>query len=94
MAVRIKKVKVDGEFIYPATIANAVKDINFKNSGGEILTQSEINSELKSKIESNTSVLDDIRDKVEKLTNSNHITKDDIYLEDNILVFKNLKVIN
>ena len=40
MAVRIKKVKVDGEFIYPATIANAVKDINFKNGKGEILTQS------------------------------------------------------
>ena len=91
MAVRIKKVKVDGEFIYPATIANAVKDINFKNSEGEILTQSEINSELKSKVESNTSILDDIRVKVEKLTNSNHITRDDIYLEDNILVFKNLK---
>ena len=66
MAVRIKKVKVDGEFIYPATIANAVKDINFKNSEGEILTQSEINSELKSKVESNTSVLDDMRAKVEK----------------------------
>lgn len=52
-------------------------------------------SDLEQKVSEQKSVLDDIREKVNKLTNADDkITRDDIYIQDNILTFKNLKVIN
>lgn len=89
--MRIKKIKLKEEFIYPATIANAVKDCNFKKEDNSIMNQCEINALLNSKL----SVIDSIKAQVEALTNPDKmISKDDIYMEDNILTFKNLKVIN
>lgn len=43
---RIKKIKG----VYPATIAQAVKDVNFKKSGGAVMTQSEINKTMRDDI--------------------------------------------
>lgn len=45
---RIKKIPG----AYPATIAQAVKDANFKKSGGAVMTQSEINKDFKDGISS------------------------------------------
>ena len=45
--MKIKKLKSQKEYFYPATIADAVKDINFTDEEGNILTQSEINQKFK-----------------------------------------------
>ena len=44
--MKIKKIKSQGEFIYPATIAAAVKDANFLKESGSPMTQGEINTSL------------------------------------------------
>ena len=44
--MKIKKIKSDGAYIYPATIAAAVKDANFLNSSGNAMTQGEINQQV------------------------------------------------
>lgn len=52
-------------------------------------------TDLENAVSEQKSVLDEIREKVNKLTNADDkITRDDIYIQDNILTFKNLKVIN
>ncbi len=45
--MKIKKVKSGGEYCYPATIAAAVKDANFQKSDGTVMTQGEINTQVK-----------------------------------------------
>ena len=45
--MKIKKIKSQGEYCYPATIAAAVKDANFQKEDGTVMTQGEINQELK-----------------------------------------------
>lgn len=45
--MKIKKVKSQGEYCYPATIAAAVKDANFQKSDGTAMTQGEINTQVK-----------------------------------------------
>lgn len=41
--MKIKKIKSDGQFIYPATIAAAVKDANFLKEDKSPMTQGEVN---------------------------------------------------
>ena len=44
--MKIKKIKLQDEYIYPATIAAAVKDANFLKESGSPMTQGEINTSL------------------------------------------------
>ena len=44
--MKIKKIKSQGEYCYPATIAAAVKDANFLKDTGTVMTQGEINKDL------------------------------------------------
>ena len=44
--MKIKKIKSQGEYCYPATIAAAVKDANFLKDTGAVMTQGEINKDL------------------------------------------------
>lgn len=47
--MKIKKIKSEGQVIYPATIAQAIKDVNFPTEG-QPMTQGEINSYLRNEI--------------------------------------------
>lgn len=47
--MKIKKIKSQGEFVYPATIAAAVKDANFLKEDNKPMTQGEINLYLNGK---------------------------------------------
>ena len=51
--MKINKLKLQNEFIYPATIADAVKDANFTKDDSSIMTQGEINLYLNNKIDLN-----------------------------------------
>ena len=46
--MKIKKIKLQDEYIYPATITAAIKDANFLKEDGTAMTQEEINAYLKS----------------------------------------------
>lgn len=48
--MKIKKLKDQGQFIYPATITNAIKDTNFLKEASIPMTQSEINLYLNQNI--------------------------------------------
>lgn len=48
--MKIKKIKSEGQFIYPATIAAAVKDANFLKDDNTVMTQGEINLYLNNAI--------------------------------------------
>ena len=52
--MKINKLKLQNEFIYPATIADAVKDANFTKDDSSIMTQGEINLYLNNKIDSSS----------------------------------------
>ena len=52
--MKINKLKLQNEFIYPATIAEAVKDANFTKDDSSIMTQGEINLYLNNKIDSSS----------------------------------------
>lgn len=52
--MKINKLKLQNEFIYPATIADAVKDANFTKDDSSIMTQGEINLYLNNKINSSS----------------------------------------
>lgn len=52
--MKINKLKLQNEFIYPATIADAVKDENFTKDDSSIMTQGEINLYLNNKIDSSS----------------------------------------
>lgn len=49
--MKIKKIKVENEFIYPATITNAIKDINFISEDETYLTQADINQYFNSQMQ-------------------------------------------
>ena len=53
--MKIKKIKLQDEYIYPATITAAIKDANFLKEDGTAMTQEEINAYLKSNAGSGTS---------------------------------------
>lgn len=63
--MRIKKIKSEGQFIYPATIAAAVKDANFLKKDNSVMTQGEVNLYLN----------DAIPTKVSELTNDSNYQK-------------------
>lgn len=48
--MKIKKIKSEGQFIYPVTIAAAIKDANFQNEG-VVMTQGEINLYLDNQVD-------------------------------------------
>lgn len=48
--MKIKKIKSEGQYIYPATIAAAVKDANFLKEDKSVMTQGEVNSFLQESI--------------------------------------------
>ena len=50
--MKIKKIKSEGQYIYPATIASAVKDTNFLKEDNSPMTQGEINIYLNSLLSS------------------------------------------
>ena len=52
--MKINKLKLQNEFIYPATIADAIKDANFTKDDSSIMTQGEINLYLNNKIDSSS----------------------------------------
>ena len=52
--MKINKLKLQNEFIYPATIADAVKDANFTKDDNSVMTQGEINLYLNNKIDSSS----------------------------------------
>ena len=52
--MKINKLKLQNEFIYPTNIADAVKDANFIKDNGSIMTQGEINLYLNNKIDSSS----------------------------------------
>lgn len=71
--MKIKKIKSEGQFIYPATIAAAVKDANFLNEDKSPMTQGEINLYLNSQID----VVDqNITTEINKLELSKYVTQD------------------
>lgn len=43
--MKIKKIKSEGQYVYPATIAAAVKDANILDSSGKPMSQGEINAQ-------------------------------------------------
>ena len=43
--MKIKKIKSEGQYVYPATIAAAVKDANILDSSGKPMSQGEINTQ-------------------------------------------------
>lgn len=50
--MKIKKIKSNGVFVYPATISQAVKDPNFHDpSDNHVMTQEEINTQLNDRLE-------------------------------------------
>ena len=49
--MKIKKIKSEGQYIYPATIAAAVKDANFLKENDSPMTQGEINLYLNKRIQ-------------------------------------------
>lgn len=51
--MKIKKIKAEGQFIYPATITAAVKDANFLKEDNSPMTQEEINLFLNNGLENN-----------------------------------------
>lgn len=55
--MKIKKIKSEGQFIYPATIAAAVKDANFLKDGNIPMTQGEVNLYLNDAIPTQVSEL-------------------------------------
>lgn len=55
--MKIKKIKSEGQYIYPATIAAAVKDANFLKQDDSPMTQGEINLYLNDAIPTNVSEL-------------------------------------
>lgn len=55
--MKIKKIKDQGQFIYPATIANAVKDLNFLKENNSPMTQGEINLYLQNTLLANVKML-------------------------------------
>lgn len=55
--MKIKKIKIENESIYPATISQAVKDPNFIKEGDSVMTQGEINLYLNNAIPTQVSEL-------------------------------------
>lgn len=55
--MRIKKIKSNGQYIYPVTITSAVKDVNFLKDDKSAMTQGEINTYLEETIPTKTSQL-------------------------------------
>lgn len=49
--MKIQKIKSQGKYIYPATIAAAVKDANFLKEDQSVMTQGEINQEFKNQLD-------------------------------------------
>lgn len=50
--MKIKKLKQEEEYFYPATISAAVKDEHFVNNDGLVMTQSEINQDYNNRVNS------------------------------------------
>lgn len=57
--MKIQKIKSQGIFVYPATIAAAVKDANFRKQDNSPMTQGEINLYLNSKTGSSGNEIND-----------------------------------
>lgn len=71
--MKIKKIKSEGQFIYPATIAAAVKDANFLKKDDSPMTQGEINLYLNDQVET---VNSNITKEINKLDLSKFVTQD------------------
>lgn len=56
--MKIKKIKIGNEGIYPATISQAVRDVNFRKKDDSAMTQGEVNLYLNDSIPSKISELD------------------------------------
>lgn len=50
--MKIKKLKQEEEYFYPATISAAIKDQNFVDNEGQVMTQSEINQDYNNRVNS------------------------------------------
>lgn len=56
--MNIRKIGLNGENFYPATIAEAVKDSAFTDSNGKVMTQKQINNQVQSDITSLKNIIE------------------------------------
>ena len=72
--MKIKKIKSQGQYVYPATIAAAVKDANFLKQDDSPMTQGEINLYLNDQV---GAVNNNIITEINKLDLSKYVTQDE-----------------
>lgn len=92
--MKIKKIKSEGQFIYPATIAAAVKDANFLKKDNSPMTQGEINLYLNNQVETTNN---NITSEINKLDLSKYVTQDqftDSVDTSNLMLKSNVATIN
>lgn len=92
--MRIKKIKSEGKYVYPATIAAAVKDANFLKEGDSAMTQGEINLYLNNQIDN---VNSNITTEINKLELSKYVTQDQFSNSidtNNLLLKSNVATVN
>lgn len=92
--MKIKKIKSEGQFIYPATIAAAVKDANFLKQDNSPMTQGEINLYLNNQVDT---VNSNITTEINKLELNKYVTQDqlnDSVDTTNLMLKSNVATIN
>ena len=68
--MNIRKIGLNGENFYPATIAEAVKDSAFTDSNGKVMTQKQINNQVQSDITSLKNSSTQVQSDITSLKNS------------------------
>ena len=68
--MNIRKIGINGENFYPATIAEAIKDSAFTDSNGKVMSQKQINASLQSNVTSLQSNVTSLNNDNNALTNS------------------------